>query len=97
MRPGANVKAEYRVDSVADGIIHITDLNGSRSVTNDAEAVVAELFRQYGNQRIFYVDSCGDTDELWHENGAFRGFAPGPDELNPRRVARKSASRAAIG
>ena len=81
------MRCTYSVDRVEDGIVHITDLNLGKSVTNDAENVVDELIKQYGNLRILYTDSCGNVDELLHVNGHFCGFAAGPEELNPARCA----------
>jgi len=49
---------------------------GSKSVTNDAEAVCAILHRSYPNHRIIYRDSSGDWDELAHDRGWFIGFRP---------------------
>ena len=50
-----------------------------RSVTNDAENVVATLAGKLGNRRLFYYDSMGEMDELLVKNGQFAGFAPGPE------------------
>lgn len=49
-----------------------------RSVTNDAENVVATLAGQLGTRRLFYYDSMGNLDELLVKDGRFAGFAPGP-------------------
>ncbi len=51
------------------------------TVTNDAEAVVAELAKQGHlpeGRRLLYIDSLGDKDELLVKGGKFAGFAPGP-------------------
>ena len=53
------------------------------TVTNDAEGVVARLHsegRLPAGRRLFYIDSDGQKDELLHEKGVFKGFAPGPRE-----------------
>jgi hypothetical protein len=50
------------------------------TVTNVAEDVVAELFRNgrlTSGRRLFYEDSEGRRDEILIENGRFAGFAPG--------------------
>jgi len=55
------------------------------TITNGAEAVVAELSRLgilKDGQRLFYYDSdffgnLDELDELCHKNGKFTGFAPG--------------------
>ena len=50
---------------------------GGRSVTNDAEAVIAEMVREgvsLDGKRVLYWDSNGAWDELRVENGRFAGF-----------------------
>ena len=62
-------------------IIIDDDNDGAMSVTNDAEAVVAELTergRLRDGKRLFYYDSDRNLDELCHSGGRFTGFAPGP-------------------
>ncbi len=59
------------------------------SVTNAAEEVVEELFaagKLPEGRRLFYFDSEGEQDELVHEGGVFKRFAPGPN----RRKAGKA-------
>lgn len=49
------------------------------TVTNDAEAVVAELASMFDLGRwapLWYYDSEGELAELLIENGQFSGFAP---------------------
>ncbi|MHC4718175.1 MAG: hypothetical protein ACYS5V_14475 [Planctomycetota bacterium] len=51
------------------------------TITNDAEAVVADLNAAgllTPGRRVFYYDSAGGLDELVVQNGRFYGFAPGP-------------------
>ena len=57
----------------------------SRSVTNDAEAVVEYLTvsgaiqeNLRSGQQLLYYDSEGQLDEILHKNGKFVGFKPGP-------------------
>lgn len=57
-------------------IVWIVDHDGARSVTNNAEAVCAEVNARYPGARIIYRDTCGHWDELVHDRGAFRNFAP---------------------
>lgn len=50
------------------------------TITNDAEAVVADLFQAGlipGGRRVFYFDSENNLDELRHEEGRFLGFQAG--------------------
>jgi hypothetical protein len=50
-----------------------------KSVTNDAKAVVKFLYDNYelGNKRLIYRDTCGQINEILHNNGKFLDFAPG--------------------
>lgn len=59
------------------------DHQPTMSVTNDAEAVCAELHAQWPNHRIIYRDTEGKWDELLHKAGAFTGFAPARDMAPP--------------
>lgn len=68
-------RSSYRVARIAEGFVWIIDQDGPLSVTNDAEAVVADLFKTYGDRRIIYRDTQGDWDELVHESGRFKSFA----------------------
>lgn len=50
------------------------------TITNDAEAVVAELVARGelpSGRRLFYIDSEGQKDEILVKDGRFAGFAPG--------------------
>lgn len=65
-------------------IVWITDENGPVSVTNDAEAICLVLGgRNDKPYRILYKDSTGRWDELIHERGVFKDFAPIDPELVP--------------
>lgn len=54
-------------------------LDGHKSVTNDAEAVIAKL-QQAGllpnGRRLFYLDSDGELGEIALTDGQFAGFKP---------------------
>lgn len=54
----------------------LVDLDGPRSVTNDAERVCEELSHLYPGSRLFYRDTDGNWDELVHDAGRFLRFAP---------------------
>jgi hypothetical protein len=72
-------KASYSVVEITDRRICLVDLNGQRSVTNDAEAVVSEVLHNCpnaANKKIVYRDSTGEWDELCHDGKEFTGFAP---------------------
>ena len=76
---GDKVRASFT--SLFDGQkIVIADMhsesNPTMSVTNDAEAVVEYLVKQYGDHQIICKDTDGQWDELKHNNGIFTGFAP---------------------
>lgn len=46
------------------------------TITNGAEAVVAEIAARVGARKLLYVDSSGEWTELRISNGRFVGFAP---------------------
>lgn len=71
-----NRMAYYHVVKQTEEIVWIVDEDGPVSVTNDAERVVTDLFRLYGDRRIIYQDTDGNWDELKHVGGNFGGFAP---------------------
>lgn len=74
------VKAQYDIVRESPDTIFIEDTGHghTRSVTNDAEAVVYELFNRHkiGDKRIVYKDSDGRWDELLHDGDQFTDFAP---------------------
>ena len=75
--------ATYEIVSADAKRLVIRDVTletGGRSVTNDAERVVAELAQHARDRRIFYYDTDGWLDELVHDRGRFTGFAPGSRE-----------------
>lgn len=57
--------------------VYIIDHDGPRSVTNEAENVVAFLHSQYPGRRFMYRDTQGRWDELLHKAGIHTGWAPG--------------------
>lgn len=72
-------KAGFYIHRVSDDAVYIIDLAESlktMSVTNDAEAVVHNLNKEFGNRRFFYRDTMGSWDELVHDNGKFLTFRP---------------------
>ena len=82
-------ECDFRVVKVSDvdRIVWIVDYDGGeRSVTNDAEAVVAALESRYPGYRVIYRDSMGAWDELCHQGDRFTGFKPAR-ELAPEAVA----------
>jgi len=76
-KPEGIVSAKYRIVGASTAFIWIEDIGTDcRSVTNDAEAVVAALVADYGDRRIIYKDSMGRWDELVHRGPVFTGYAP---------------------
>lgn len=72
-------KAQYLELARSDhhNAVFIKDRNaGAMSVTNDAEAVVAELLAEYPRKRIIYLDTEGVWSELLHDDTKFMGFGP---------------------
>lgn len=76
------MKSTFNAIQITKDIIHVEDLcDGScMSVTNDAEAVIDYLHKQFDltNKKVQYQDTDGQIDKLLHENGKFTGFASGP-------------------
>lgn len=78
------MKAQYLIQKVTEDCVYIVDRCnelGSMSITNDAEAVTAHLYRLYSGKRIIYRDTEGNWDELCHTDGVFTGFAPTRSEV----------------
>jgi hypothetical protein len=73
--------AGYEAMTINDQFIYLEDTghNQFKTVTTDAEYVLAELHEKYGvgGLRIFYKDSLGEIDEILHKNGVFTGFKHG--------------------
>lgn len=75
--------ARYYAEIATPRLVVIDDIGKEdRSVTNDAEAVVADLHEQGllpPGTILLYYDSTGTLDQLKHDGaGNFTGFAPGP-------------------
>lgn len=64
------------------GFVVVEDLDQGKSVTNDAEAVMARLTMFYPNLlvpgwlRVVYRDTDGRWDEITHRRGRFVSFRP---------------------
>jgi hypothetical protein len=59
------------------GFYCLADQGTGRSITNDAEAVIADLVRagyDLRNDRVIYCDTRGVWDELLVTDGTFSGF-----------------------
>lgn len=70
-------RASYTV-RVEDGAIVVEDMDRGRSVTNDAENVIADL-REQGmdlSLPVIYRDTTGRWDGLKVHDGRFAGFYP---------------------
>ena len=65
----------HGVDSTRQ-MVFIIDNDVGMSVTNDAENVVEVINARYPGYRIIYRDTEFRWDELLHESGVFKGFAP---------------------
>lgn len=73
------ITCDFNVVRVTHDFVFLTDeadKTGGRSVTNAAEAVVAECLREYGKRRIIYRDTGGQWDELVHDGERFTTYAP---------------------
>lgn len=78
-------RSQYEVARLESQRVFIIDkcLPGALSVTNDAENVVSDVLKIFGELRIVYRDSQGSWDELLHDGVKFTGFAPYGDPLPP--------------
>ena len=78
--PGNVPRSKYH-HTAFSGFVVIVDGDGPKSVTNDAERVVREMYAFHSPSlghkfRILYRDTQGDWDELVHKRGVFVNFAP---------------------
>lgn len=72
-------RSRYDVKRVDQDFVYIVDTGhdkGFRSITNDVENVVIELFDRYGQRRFIYQDSLGNWDEMLHIDRRFVKFVP---------------------
>lgn len=72
-------RSVFQIDRVTPDAVYLIDLclaAESMSVTNDAEAVVENLYEEFGDKRFIYLDTMGNWDELVHVRGVFTGFKP---------------------
>jgi len=67
--------------------------NSGRSVTNDAQYVVEQLYDYniFDYTRIFYEDSEGRIDEILHSGKVFKGFKTGHDGVEFSPIGKKQA------
>lgn len=86
----------YSIENINDERILIRDLgpwNEYPTITNNAEAVVAELVvahgEDLGERELHYIDSEGDIDRLLVEKGSFAGFKYLPPEQGGKHDQRK--------
>lgn len=70
------IRAEYTIELHGD-VIALRGYGGGKTITNDAENVVADLVRAgflNPTTRVIYLDSCAVWDELLVRHGRFVGF-----------------------
>ena len=58
------MQAQFVVTAVRHGIVFLRDLDGRKSITNDAESVFAYCQTNYPGLRVVYEDSYGDLTEI---------------------------------
>lgn len=83
-KPAPTARAVYHVveeDFTGDRVVlrDVGPWDRRPTVTNDADAVVADLLatsRVNRSGRIYYFDSCGEPNELRHDGTRFIGFGP---------------------
>lgn len=88
-------RAKYTIIHATPSLVALIDSKTGTSVTNDAEAVVADILARYGRTpRIFYQDTENRWAELKHNGSAFTDFSPIPSteqaiiHFNPKIAAR---------
>ena len=74
--------ANYEIVNENERVVLIKDLgpwDEHPTVTNDAEAVVAELSERLGDRELVYIDSDGNPGEIIVKEGVFWGFGYYPN------------------
>jgi len=80
--------AVFSIASENDSFVYIIDRgnnSNAKSVTNDAEWVVSELCelcQNFDKKRLFYMDSCGNIDEIIHIGKTFISFKHGHEGVS---------------
>lgn len=72
------MRANYAIVKQDDEMVLIQDLgpwNVHKTITNDAENVVAEMSEILRGRKLYYIDSEGETSQLVHHEGRFVSFA----------------------
>lgn len=85
-----NLRAVYSC-TVHGDVIAIVDHNQGKSVTNDAENVIADLAARFdlSRYRVIYQDSLGTWDQLLVDStGHFAGFSSLNERDLPAALAR---------
>lgn len=80
--PGSRFQIVSSTLTDGEFVILIEDLNGRKSITNDAEDVVKTMIKWRHDHlpstpkpfRIHYIDSDGRRDELLHDGTKFINF-----------------------
>lgn len=84
------LRSAFLVVLVTEEAVWIVDQSSAqppkKSVTNDAENVVAHLEHHYPRRRIYYRDTDNNWDELTHEAGIFKGFKQARDKAPKKEL-----------
>jgi hypothetical protein len=85
------MRCKFEVVKIERAYVVIRDIGGTdcMTVTNDAEAAVAELRKSEllpPGRRLFYYDSLGDLDEIIVNDRGFVGFKVLPVGFDPSTV-----------
>lgn len=71
------------IQKLTDSFVLIVDPDQGRSMTNAAAEICRDLDSSIegglAKRRIYYRDTMGRFDEMRHEQGEFKGFAPCSD------------------
>lgn len=69
-----------------EAFIYLMDMDGTVSMTNDAENVCLWAHETHPGKRVAYMDTNGQWDEMIHEAGVFVAFGSlltVPDDIKP--------------
>ena len=70
-KPEIHLDSDFCLVENNNTCVIIQDLDGTKSVFDDAESVVAYMYDVYGPKQFFYYDSDAYIRELIHYNGVF--------------------------
>lgn len=64
----------FHIADFNDQFVFLHDLDGPRSITNDAQAITSFCHLFFPGCRVIYRDTQGEWAELVHTQGKFTGY-----------------------